>query len=103
MSCMHSSCMASLVRCSAWHRRVIHAQYRSLAGLWLVFQRVGFVHVGRSSLADDILSNKFTEISPIFGSKIEGKDKFKSIIDGLYSVSLAASSFCLKVCSTNCA
>ena len=45
---------------------------------------------GRSSLADDILSNKFQEIAPIFGSKIEGKDKFKSTIDGLFSVSLAA-------------
>ena len=54
---------------------------------------LAFVPAGRSSLADDILSNKFTEISPIFGSKIEGKDKFKSIIDGLYSVSLTALSF----------
>ena len=43
-------------------------------------------HAGNSSLADDILSNKFKEIAPIFGSKIEGKDKFKSTIDGLFSV-----------------
>lgn len=50
---------------------------------------VSLQNAGRSSLADDILSNKFQEIAPIFGSKIEGKDKFKSTIDGLYSVSLA--------------
>ena len=47
----------------------------------------GHACAGRSSLADDILSNKFKEIAPIFGSKIDGKDKFKSTIDGLFSVS----------------
>lgn len=54
------------------------------------------MYVGNSSLADDILSNKFKEIAPIFGSKIEGKDKFKSTIDGLFSVSLAAFHICHK-------
>lgn len=61
-----------------------------LLGCGWSFSVFGCVHVGRSSLADDILSNNFKEISPIFGSKIEGKDKFKSVIDGLYSVSSAA-------------
>ncbi len=42
---------------------------------------------GNSSLADNILSKKFKEIAPIFGTKIEGPDKFKSTIDGLFSVS----------------
>ena len=42
---------------------------------------------GNSSLADNILSKNFKEIAPIFGSKIEGPDKFKSTIDGLFSVS----------------
>lgn len=40
---------------------------------------------GNSSLADNILSKNFKEIAPIFGSKIEGPDKFKSTIDGLFS------------------
>ena len=42
---------------------------------------------GNSSLADNILSKKFKEIAPIFGTKIEGPEKFKSTIDGLFSVS----------------
>ncbi|DBA71440.1 TPA: hypothetical protein ACH3X2_011238 [Trebouxia sp. C0005] len=40
---------------------------------------------GNSSLADNILSKNFKEIAPIFGSKIEGPEKFKSTIDGLFS------------------
>lgn len=42
---------------------------------------------GNSSLADNILSKRFKEIAPIFGTKIEGPEKFKSTIDGLFSVS----------------
>ncbi len=42
---------------------------------------------GNSSLADNILSKNFKEIAPIFGTKIEGPEKFKSTIDGLFSVS----------------
>lgn len=54
------------------------------------FDSLCHASAGRSSLADDILSNKFKEIAPIFGSKIEGKDKFKSTIDGLFSVSFSS-------------
>lgn len=43
-------------------------------------------NAGNSSLADNILSKNFKEIAPIFGSKIDGPDKFKSTIDGLFSV-----------------
>jgi len=42
---------------------------------------------GNSSLADNILSKNFKEIAPIFGTKTEGPEKFKSTIDGLFSVS----------------
>ncbi len=42
---------------------------------------------GNSSLADNILSKNFKEIAPIFGTKTEGPGKFKSTIDGLFSVS----------------
>lgn len=38
-------------------------------------------------MADDILNKDFHEISPIFGSEIEGRDNFKKSIDGLFSVS----------------
>ncbi len=53
---------------------------------WAVCEHYGTC-TGNSSLADNILSKKFKEIAPIFGSKIEGPDKFKSTIDGLFSVS----------------
>ena len=43
-------------------------------------------HAGNSKLADEILSNDFHEIAPIFGTEIKGRDKFKSTIDGLFSV-----------------
>ena len=55
----------------------------------MMSQSAALVIAGNSSLADNILSKNFKEIAPIFGTKIEGPDKFKSTIDGLFSVSCA--------------
>lgn len=53
----------------------------------MMSQSAALMIAGNSSLADNILSKNFKEIAPIFGTKIEGPDKFKSTIDGLFSVS----------------
>lgn len=75
------------------HRQVVQS-YIHVSHVFLSMPCQPRVCAGNSSLAGDILSNKFKEIAPIFGSKIEGRDKFKSTIDGLFSVSLAAFQVC---------